>query len=62
MIQNLVKIKQRATIGIIGDADGLPSVFVASKVPEGLGILGILCGILLIGVGLYLIFGKNRNK
>ena len=62
MIQNLVKIKQRASIGIIGGADGPTSVFIAGKVPEGLGIMGILCDILLLGVGLYLIFRKNRNK
>ena len=57
-----MKIKQRAAIGIIGGADGPTSVFVAGKVPEGLGIMGIFCGILLLGVGLYLIFRKNRNK
>ena len=62
MIQNLVKIKQRASIGIIGGADGPTSVFIAGKVPEGLGIMGILCGMLLLTVGLYLIFRKNRNK
>lgn len=62
MIQNLVKIKQRASIGIIGGADGPTSVFIAGKVPEGLGIMGILCDILFLGVGLYLIFRKNRNK
>ena len=62
MIQNLVKIKQRATIGIIGDADGPTSVFIAGKVPEGLGIMGIIYGILLLGAGLYLILRKNRNK
>ena len=57
-----MKIKQRAAIGIIGGADGPTSVFIAGKVPEGLGIMGILCGILLLGAGLYLIFRKNRNK
>ena len=62
MIQNLVKIKQRATIGNIDDADGTTSVFIAGKVPEGLGIMGIICGILLLGAGLYLILRKNRNK
>ena len=62
MIQNLVKIKQRASIEIIGGADGPTSVFIAGKVPEGLGIMGILCDILFLGVGLYLIFRKNRNK
>ena len=55
MIQNLVKIKQRASIGIIGGADGPTSVFIAGKVPEGLGIMGILCDILFLGVGLYLV-------
>jgi Na+-transporting methylmalonyl-CoA/oxaloacetate decarboxylase beta subunit len=57
-----MKIKQRAAIGIIGGADRPTSVFIAGKVPEGLGIMGILCGILLLGAGLYLIFRKNRNK
>ena len=57
-----MKIKQRAAIGIIGGADGPTSVFIAGKVPEGLGIMGILCGILLLGAGLCLIFRKNRNK
>lgn len=58
----IMKTKQRAAIGIIGGADGPTSVFIASKVPEGLGIMGILCGMLLLTVGLYLIFRKNRNK
>ena len=57
-----MKINQRISVGIIGGADGPTSVFVAGKVPEGLGIMGILCGILLLGVGLYLVFRKNRNK
>lgn len=58
----IMKTKQRAAIGIIGGADGPTSVFIAGKVPEGLGITGILCGMLLLTVGLYLIFRKNRNK
>ena len=58
----IMKTKQRAAIGIIGGADGPTSVFVAGKVPEGLGIMGILCGMLLLTVGLYLILRKNRNK
>ena len=57
-----MKINQRVSVGIIGGADGPTSVFIAGKVPEGLGIMGILCGILLLGIGLYLIFRKNRNK
>lgn len=57
-----MKIKQRASIGIIGGADGPTSVFIAGKVPEGLGIMGSLFGILLLGAGVYLIFRKNRNK
>jgi oxaloacetate decarboxylase beta subunit len=57
-----MKINQRVSVGIIGGADGPTSVFIAGKVPEGLGIMGIFCGILLLGVGLYLIFRKNRNK
>ena len=57
-----IKINQRISVGIIGGADGPTSVFIAGKVPEGLGIMGILCGILLLGVGLYLVFRKNRNK
>jgi oxaloacetate decarboxylase beta subunit len=57
-----MKINQRVSVGIIGGADGPTSIFVAGKVPEGLGIMGIFCGILLLGVGLYLIFRKNRNK
>ena len=58
----IMKTKQRAAIGIIGGADGPTSVFIAGKVPEGLGIMGIFCGILLLGAGLYLIYRKNRNK
>lgn len=58
----IMKMKQRAAIGIISGADGPTSVFIAGRVPEGLGIMGIICGILLLCVGLYLIFMKNRNK
>ena len=58
----IMKMKQRAAIGIIGGADGPTSVFIAGKVPEGLEIMGIFCGILLLGAGLYLIYRKNRNK
>ena len=57
-----IKINQRISVGIIGGADGPTSVFIAGKVPEGLGIMGILCGILLLGVGLCVVRMKNRNK
>ena len=57
-----MKMKQRAAIGMIGGADGPTSVYIAGGVPDGLGIIGIICGILLLGAGIYLIFRKNRNK
>lgn len=58
----IMKIKQRAAIGIIGGADGPTSVYIAGRVPEGFGVMGIICGILLLGIGLYLIFRKGNIK
>ena len=58
----IMKTKQSAAIGIIGGADGPTSILIAGKLPEGLGIMGIIFGIVLLCVGLYLIFMKNRNK
>ena len=57
-----MKMKQRAAIGMIGGADGPTSIYIAGRGPDGLGIIGIICGILLLGAGIYLIFRKNRNK
>lgn len=57
-----MKMKQRAAIEMIGGADGPSSIYIAGRVPDRLGIIGIICGILLLGAGIYLIFRKNRNK
>mgnify|MGYP003292923574 CR=1 FL=1 len=54
-----MKIKERAAIGIIGGADGPTSVFIAGRMGSGLGVLGMIFGLLLLGIGAFLIFRKK---
>lgn len=54
-----MKVKERATIGIIGGADGPTSVFIAGRMGSGLGVLGMILGLLLLGIGAFLMFRKK---
>lgn len=54
-----MQIKQRASIAIIGGADGPTSVYIAGRVPDRLGVMGIICGLLLLFLGIYLIVRKK---
>ena len=54
-----MKVKERASIGIIGGADGPTSVFIAGRMGSGLGVLGMILGLLLLGIGAFLMFRKK---
>ena len=54
-----MKIKEKAAIGIIGGADGPTSIFVAGRVGNDIGYLGMFFCILLLIIGVWVIF---RNK
>ena len=54
-----MKIKRNASISIIGGADGPTSIFVAGKIPDRIGIIGMVLGVLLLVLGLYFVFRKK---
>ena len=54
-----MKIKEKAALGIIGGADGPTSIFVAGRVGNDIGYLGMFFCILLLIIGVWVIF---RNK
>ena len=52
-------MKDRASISIIGGADGPTSIFVAGKVANEFGNLGIIAGIIFLAVGIYIFLKKK---
>ncbi len=54
-----MKIKERAAIGIIGGADGPTSIFVAGRVGDDMGYLGMIFGVVLLIIGIYFILRKK---
>ncbi len=55
------KMKESASIGIIGGADGPTSIFIAGKVSDGMALGTLALGVLLIVVGI-LIYKGLRKK
>ena len=58
-INTIIKIKERASISIIGGADGPTSIFVAGEVGNEFGNLGIIAGIIFLAVGIYIFLKKK---
>ena len=48
------------SVSVIGGADGPTSVFVAGKVRSPLTITGIIAGIAVFAVGIFMVVRKNK--
>ena len=57
----IMKMKQRAAIGIISGADGPTSVFIAGTVGNGFGMSTIFAGVILV-IAAVLILYKSKKK
>lgn len=55
----IFKIKGQMSVSIIGGADGPTSVFVAGKVGSPLAITGIIAGIAVLAVGIFMVARKK---
>ena len=51
----ILKLKRQMSISIIGGADGPTSVFVAGKVGNTSAVAGVIVGILLLVIGIFII-------
>ena len=52
-------MKERVSISIIGEADGPTSIFVAGKVTNEFGNLGIIVGIIFLVIGICIFLKKK---
>ena len=59
LINAIIKMKERASISIIGGADGPTSIFVAGEVANEFGNLGIIAGIIILAVGICIFLKKK---
>ena len=55
----ILKLKRQMSISIIGGADGPTSVFIAGKVGNTSAVAGVLVGIVLLAIGIFLIRKKR---
>ena len=51
----ILKLKRQMSISIIGGADGPTSVFVAGKVGNTSAAAGVIVGIVLLAIGIFII-------
>lgn len=58
MLGAAMKIHERS-VSVIGGADGPTVIYVAGNVGSGLGILGIIFGVILLGLGIFMILRKK---
>lgn len=59
VVSLIFKIKGQMSVSIIGGADGPTSVFVAGKVGSPLAIIGIIAGIAVLAVGIFMVAKKK---
>ena len=59
IIAVILKIKKQMSISIIGGADGPTSVFIAGKVGNTSAVAGVIVGIVLLVIGIFLIRKKR---
>ena len=59
IITVILKIKRQMSISIIGGADGPTSVFIAGKVGNTSAVAGVLVGIVLLVIGVFMIRKKR---
>ena len=55
----ILKLKRKMSISIIGGADGPTSVFIAGKVGNTSAVTGVIVGIVLLVIGIFLIRKKG---
>ncbi|MDE6213687.1 MAG: LPXTG cell wall anchor domain-containing protein [Lachnospiraceae bacterium] len=55
----ILKLKRQMSISIIGGADGPTSVFIAGKVGNTSAVAGVLVGIVLLVIGVFMIRKKR---
>ena len=53
------QISVAKSVSVIGWADGLTSIFVAGKIGGTLAITGIIAGIVLLAIGIFIFAGKK---
>lgn len=56
----ILKIKGQISVSVIGGADGPTSIFLAGKVVDNSAVTGIIAGIVLLVVGIFMIVRKNK--
>ncbi len=56
----ILKIKGQISVSVIGGADGTTSIFLAGKVVDNSAVTGIIAGIVLLVVGIFMIVRKNK--
>lgn len=54
------QISVTKSVSVIGWADGLASIFVAGKIGGTLAITGIIAGIVLLAIGIFIFARKNK--
>ena len=59
IITVILKIKRQMSISIIGGADGPTSVFIAGKVGNTSVAVGVIVGIVLLVIGIFMIRKKR---
>ena len=59
IITVILKIKRQMSISIIGGADGPTSVFIAGKVGNTSAVAGVIVGIVLLVIGIFMIRKKR---
>lgn len=55
----ILQIKGQISVSVIGGADGPTSVFLAGKVVDNSAVTGIIAGIVLLVVGIFMIVRKK---
>ena len=59
IITVILKLKRQMSISIIGGADGPTSVFVAGKVGNTSAVAGVIVGVVLLVIGIFMIRKKR---
>ncbi|MDE5596791.1 MAG: oxaloacetate decarboxylase [Lachnospiraceae bacterium] len=55
----ILKIKGQISVSVIGGTDGPTSIFLAGKVVDNSAVTGIIAGIVLLVVGIFMIVRKK---
>lgn len=59
IVTAILKLKKHMSISIIGGADGPTSVFIAGKVGNTSAVAGVIAGIVLLVIGIFMIRRKG---